>query len=186
MSLGAALSACAHGDPRVPWDTAQMAREIAGDLRRFERFDADFRQVEVLAWRSVEYQQKRPTPLDPIRSQRYHALLWVRVESRAAPPGWVLVEAGRGEDYPWERVVAYRELIAPLTHPRPGEDPDGTWHGFARYATPPTSAQACDFARVSFLDRSFRDPGPHTVVVGLRRNAWRRVTGADPVCDMDE
>lgn len=189
LSICAALSACAPGDSRVPWDTSQMAREIARDLRQFERFEAEFRQVEVLGWRTVESQQRRPAPLDPIRRRDYHALVWVRAESAAGAAVWVLVEAAQGEDDPWRRVIINRELPrelrAPLTHPRPGEDPDGTWHGFARYPTPPTSADVCDFARGAFL-KPFQPPDSHVVVGELRRKTWWRVTGAEPVCGMNE
>jgi hypothetical protein len=180
-----ALSACASGDRELPWDTSQMTREIAQDLQRFERFEAEFRQVEVLAMRMVESQRQQPPPLTPISRRDYHAVVWARVESQPGVAAWILVEASRGEDDPWRRVIINRDLRAPLTHPRPGKGPDGTWHGFARYATPPSTEDVCAFARVSFLGTTGRSD-THFVIGQLRRQAWRRATGADPVCRMED
>jgi hypothetical protein len=86
LSLSIALSACASLDPRVPWNTEHMAREIALDLRRFERIDAKFRQVEVLAWHIVEVQRRHPAGLQPIRLRRHDALVWVHIEQAAGVP----------------------------------------------------------------------------------------------------
>lgn len=185
LSYCAAVSACAGCDARVPWDTNQMAREIALDLQQFENVDAEFREVEVLAWRRVERHQPRPAPLDPLRFRSYGALVWVRAEGRGGVPAWLLVQAGGGQDEPWRRAIIFRELKAPLTNPRPGEDTTGTWHGFSRYTTPPTSEQVCDFAGVAFL-KPYWLSDVRVVVTDLRRHAWQRVTGAAPVCRMDE
>jgi hypothetical protein len=183
MWLSVVLPACAARDAPVPWDTEQMAREIAHDLRRFERFGAQFRQVEVLAWRILEIQRSQPASLQPVRRRAYDALVWVRVATAAGAPAWLLVHADGDEDSPWRRVVINREVVARLTHPRPGEDPDGTYHGFIRYATSPTSEQVCEFARVAFLE-PYLGPDSHIVAAELRRPAWRRVTGAEPVCGL--
>jgi hypothetical protein len=38
VALAALLyAACSAGDPRVPWDTTEMVRELTAELRRFER-----------------------------------------------------------------------------------------------------------------------------------------------------
>lgn len=186
LSLCFALSACSLGDPRVPWDTSQMGREIADDLRRFEHVDAEFRQVEVLGWRTIESQQKRPAPLDAIRHRSSEALVWVRVESGSGVPGWIVVDAWRGPDSPWRRVIIDTEYIAPAPPPRPGEDTSGTWHGFNRYTTPPTSEQVCEFARVAFLNPRYLGPDSRVVITELRRSAWRRLTGTEPACSVNE
>jgi hypothetical protein len=164
-----------------------MAREIADDLRRFERVDAAFRQVEALGWRTITIEQRQPTPLPPIRHRSLEALVWVGVESASGIPGWIVVDAWRGADGPWRRAVINREYKAPVPPPRPGEDASGTWHGFKRYDTAPSSQQVCDFARVHFLNPVDFDPESHVVVTTeLRRNTWRRLTGGEPACSANE
>jgi hypothetical protein len=93
LSLGAALSACSLRNARVPWDTKQMAREIAADLLRFEHFDAEFRQVEVLGWHTVDSPPKQPAPPGIMWRRSHEALVWVRVENESGVPSWVVVDA---------------------------------------------------------------------------------------------
>jgi hypothetical protein len=181
LSLVAALAACSFWDARVPWDTKQMAREIAADLRRFEHLDAEFRQVEVLGWHTVDSPPKQPAPPGILWRRSYEALVWVRVESGSGLPGWVVVDAWGGANDPWQRAIINTYYIAPPPPLRPGEDTSGTWHGFNRYAAPPTSEQVCEFARVAFLNPTYRDRDSH-VVTRLRRRTWRRLTGAEPAC----
>src|SRR5262245_7827170 len=50
----------------------------------------------------------------------------------------------------WHRSLFNRELRSPLTHPRPGEDPDGTFHAYQSYDQAPTVREICDFAAVDF------------------------------------
>jgi hypothetical protein len=185
VSLCAALFGCTLGDTDVPWDTAQMTQEIVDDLRRFEGFDAEVRQVEVLAVKVVDQYQQRPAPLDPFRVRTYRAIVWMRVESAAGIPNWILVDAFRGADQPWRRSLIFREFVSPPPARRPGEDATGEWHGFIRNDTPPPSEQVCEFAGVEFLKPTGRTD--HRVAVEkLRSTTWRRVTGAPPTCGVPQ
>ncbi len=186
LALCVAVTACSLDNPRVPFDTPQMACEIADDLRRFEHVDGAFQEVEVLGWRIVESLQQRPEPLQPLRYRTFEAPIWVRIENGADDPGWLVVDAGAGTNGPWRRNIIYWEHRAPAPPPLPGEDASGTWHGFHRYAAPPTSEQVCDFARVAFLNQRYLGPDSRVVVAQLRRKTWRRLTGAEPACGVDE
>jgi hypothetical protein len=74
---------------------------------------------------------------------------------------------------------------APPPPLRPGETADGTWHGFNRYAKPPTSKEICEFASVSFLALGPEIREDHWRIEkagGVRLQSWRRVTGEEPAC----
>src|SRR5262245_32676359 len=51
LSLLVLITSCGAGDSRVPWDKADIVRDVTSDLRRFEHLTSDFTEVEVLAWR---------------------------------------------------------------------------------------------------------------------------------------
>lgn len=167
--------ACGRTDPPVPWDMAQMVRELTSDFRRYERLTSDFDQTEVLAWRTCT------AGAEFFLGRGDTALLWGRTRTSVGASTWVLAQGYRlrSNDEPWRRCLFNRNLIAPLTHLRPGEDADGTWHGIQRYDHPPTSGEVCEFAEVDFLAGSNEC---RTVSAAIRRNAWHRVAGADPQC----
>jgi hypothetical protein len=151
-----------------------MVHDLTSDLRRFEHLTTDFDHVEVLAWRLDARGNS-----DRVAS----ALLWARTGPANATTGWALVQGyGRPDDTnTWHRTLFNRELRSPLTHPRPGETPDGTWHGYQRYDHAPTSTEICEFAAVDFLGG---DPqGSFRRVSGeVRKAAWFRVAGEQPRC----
>jgi hypothetical protein len=176
-------SCCTPADPSVPWDTVQMTRELTRELREREGLASNFKQIEVLGWRVELFEDSRATP--PIwRGRTESALVWGRAVNADGSSAWALAQAYRHNDDEWRRSLFWQHLKAPLTHPRPGEDVNGTWHAFKQYATAPTSADVCEFAQVDFLRGP---PWPsRTGNGGLRRNAWLRATGGEqPVCDLD-
>jgi hypothetical protein len=179
-------TACVR-DPRC-WDTAQMARELTTELRRFAGLSADLEEHHVLAWR-VDTEapltpSSRPLPEDRRRKIQV-GLLWGRTRGDPASARWVLVHGFRDADgtTPWQREIINRELKAPLLHPRPGEDRYGNWRGFHMFERPPTSREICDFADVQFFDSRFKAAGYIRRVAGaVRKHTWARVAGEDPVC----
>jgi len=168
------LTACSLSDPSPPWDTNSMVRDLTSELRRFEGLATDFDQFELLAWR-VDAREGDRGVVEV-------ALLWGRTGSADAPTGWALVQGYRHPEAgdTWRRSLYNRELRSPLTHPRPGEDADGTWHAYRGYAHPPTVREICDFAAVDFFNTE--KPGGYRRVSGeLRKGAWLRVAG-EPSC----
>jgi hypothetical protein len=151
-----------------------MVQELTSELRRFEGLTHDFDAVEVLAWRRDARGNKERVEI---------ALLWGRMGPAEATRGWVLVQAYRHPDgdNTWHRSLFNRELRSPLTHPRPGEDADGTWHAYQSYDHAPTVREICDFAAVDFFNAD--RPGSYGRVSGeLREAAWLRVAGEQPRC----
>jgi hypothetical protein len=183
LVLGVGLSlmpSCARRDAKVAWDTNDMEREIAAELRKFEGLRSDFGRMEVLAWRTEE-RTVRPIPL--ARDRFTVALVWA--QTAGAVRRWALIEMFNrwtGDDKSWHRSLFWREVRFPLTHPRPGETRDGTWHAYAHYDHPPSSREICDFAAVSFLDPN---RGEYEVVAGaFRIQTWLNVVGDEPACHL--
>ena len=172
-----------------------MVRELTSELRLFEGLRSEFSEAQVLAWRIDTRPTSTSTPRVPVpggaglmppQPERMEvALLWARLGPLHGSSSWALVQGWRrpGEGRPWQRTMINRELSAPLKHVRPGEDADGTWHGYQRYDRPPTSSDACSFAALAFLTR---DPSWQPVAGGVRRFAWTRVLGESPVCRFPE
>ena len=164
------VASCAPADPAPPWDTDEMVRQLT----------SEFTERVILAWRidarpGVPSLPRIPFPdgsgFVPAKEDRVEiVLLWGRTGSANAPTGWALAQGFRhpGTDTPWQRSLFNRELRAPLTRLRPGEDADGTWHAYQRYDRPPTSREACDFAAVDFLAG---DPLWHRIAGGFRTQA---------------
>ncbi len=167
-----------------------MVRQLTCDLRRFEGLGSEFTDCVILAWR-IDTRPSLPRIPFPdgsgFKEDRAEiALLWGRIGPGSAPTGWVLAQGYRdpGTDTPWQRSLFNRELSAPLTRLRPGEDADGTWHAYQRYDRPPTSRDACGFAAVDFLSRA---PGPwHRIAGGFRTQAWMQRLGGTPACGFAE
>jgi hypothetical protein len=187
--LGLPCAACGTADPPVPWDSTEMIQQISADLRRVERLTPAPRDLDVLAWRVVErvYEDPMPRRLPPVHSRRRSeaALLWGRLEAKDGAPEWVLIEAFRNDGEPWRRAMIFTELRAPRLALRPGETADGVWHGFNRYAKPPTSNEVCTFASISFLAAppELRDSGLRVETSGgIRIRTWRRVIHEEPAC----
>ena len=152
-----------------------MVRELTSELRRFEGQASDFNHVEVLAWTISARKNKARVEI---------GLLWGRTGTATAPTGWALAQAYRHPEGGglWHRSLFNRYLSSPLIHQRPGEDADGTWHGFQRYAHPPTSREVCEFAEV---DLAGQPPVPYRRLSGaVRTQAWLRAVGEQPVCDL--
>jgi hypothetical protein len=170
----ALATSCGPSDPPPPWDTDQMVRELTAELRRFERLTADFDQVEVLAWRVDARDNNDRVEI---------ALLWGRTAFSDATTGWASVQGYRRPDgdNTWHRSLYNRTLKSPLTHPRPGEDRDGTWHAYQRYDHAPTVHEICDFAAVDFFNID-RHGGYRRVSGELRNTAWLRAAGEQPRC----
>jgi hypothetical protein len=184
LLCAATSGSCSSADPSIPWDVPHMTRELTSELRQFEGLASDFQDVEVLGWRVEETEGKAAPPVQPRRHRVEVALVWGHVGASAVGPDtWALVEAYRHDEDRWRRSLIFRELRAPLPRLRPGETADGTWHGFQRYAKPPTSSETCEFARVHFLKAA--SAPRRRVSGGLRRNAWLRATGAEPACELD-
>jgi hypothetical protein len=183
-------AACSAGDVRVPWDATEMMRELTAELRQFERVTSEPRDVEVLAWRVIERVNERATapglPAIAIRRRSETALVWGRFEAKDGASEWLLIEGFRHDGEVWVRSMIFTELKAPARPLRPGETADGTWHGFNRYAKPPTSTGICEFASVSFLAawREIRDDlwRLEKRAGDVRLESWRRVTGEEPAC----
>jgi hypothetical protein len=137
------LTSCRPVDPQVPWDRELMVRELVADLRRFEGFTSDLAVHEVLAWRVDTHENDRVEI----------SLVWGRTTDDLATARWVLIQGFRrpGGDNTWHRSLFHRYLKAPLTHPRPGEERDGTWHAFQIYEHAPTTREICDFAAVDIF-----------------------------------
>jgi hypothetical protein len=175
-------------DPQVPWDTAQMARELTAELQRFEGLSADLEEYEVLAWRvdATPPPSSRPRPEDPQRRIQV-GLLWGRTRADRSPARWLLVHGFRDADgtTPWQRGIINRELKAPLLHPRPGEDRDGAWQGFQMYDRPPGSREICDFANVAFFDSFGTRLGFRRVAGAVRKRTWTQVAGEGPLCGFE-
>lgn len=170
------LVSCSASEAPPPWDTDQMVRQLTAELRQFEREASDFEELEVLAWR-IDARGKERVEI---------ALLWGRGHS-LGKPRWALVQGYRhpGSDERWRRSLFNRELVVPLTQPRPGENTDGTWRAYERYDHAPTSREICEFASVSFLEDD--QVGGFRRVSGTFRNrAWRRVAGEQPRCGFDQ
>jgi len=152
-----------------------MVRELTSELRQFEGLGTDFDRSEVLAWR---------VDLRDTRDRVEIALVWGRTGPDHAPTGWALVQGYRHPeaDDIWRRSLFNRELSSPLTHLRPGETRDGTWHAYQRYDHAPTVREICDFAAVDFFNEA-EHRGYRRVRGGLRKTAWLRATGEEPPCD---
>jgi hypothetical protein len=169
-------TSCTPSDPQPPWDINQMLAEVASELRDSEVVASEFSRPEVLAWR-VDARDNR----DRIEI----ALIWGRVRKAGAPMGWALVQVFRRptDDGIWQRSLRYRELTTPLTHPRPGENPDGTWNAFQRYDHVPTAGEICDFAAVDFFNEQDRE-GYRRAAAKLRTCAWLRAANERPQCGL--
>jgi hypothetical protein len=187
----AALVSCVPAEHEPPFDTAQAIRELTSELRELEGMPSEFAEAVVLAWRIDTRPGSTSAPAIPVpggsgmipaRPERAEVvLMWARTDSQPAPRRWVVVQGWRRpqDGTPWQRSTINRELSAPLTHLRPGEDVDGTWHGYQRYDRPPTAREVCDFAAVNFVrnDRLWE-----RVAGGFRTTEWTRVLGEAPVC----
>jgi hypothetical protein len=194
-ALCLALTSCASADQAPPWDSAEMIRELTSELRLFEGLPSEFSEALVLAWRidtrpATTSSPRIPVPggsgFMPTQPDRIEvALLWGRVVPQRGPGSWALVQGWRRpvDGEPWRRTVINRDLSAPLTHLRPGEDADGTWHGYQRYDRPPTSTDACSFAAVDFLTR---DLSWEQVAGAFQTRNWTRALGEAPVCQFSE
>ena len=190
------MVSCAAPDPAPPWVPGEMMRQLQPEFRPFEESAPAFSETEILAWR-VDTEPAPPPSLPPIplpggsgfvapQERRVESvLLWRRRGSESAPIDWALVQVYRFPDAgtPWQRATIHRELQAPLTILKPGEDAYGTWHGYQRYDRPPSSLEACDFAAVAFLpeDRRWR-----RISGVLRHRTWSRVLGKPPACSFSE
>ena len=149
-----------------------MLRELTSELRQFEGLATEFEQSEVLAWQVAANDDGDRVEI---------ALLWGRTGPPHAPTGWALVQGFRRPDGDqiWRRSVYYRYLKSRLTHTRPGEDLDGTWHAYQHYDHAPTVREICDFAAVDFFNQPH---GFRRVSRALRQGAWFRVAGGEPRC----
>jgi hypothetical protein len=186
-----ALASCVPADRNPPWDTAEMIGELTSELRMFEKLPAEFSEALVLAWRIDTRPASTSTPPIPLPDgsgfmtappERIEvAFLWGRIGPESAPSSWALVQGWRrpAQGGPWRRTMINRELSAPLTHLRPGEDADGTWHGYQRYDEPPTSRNACSFAAVDLLTG---DSSWQRVTGGFLTRNWTRAFGEAPAC----
>ena len=190
FSLVLLVASCGATDPHVPWDKADIVREVTSDLRRFEHLTSDFTEVEVLAWRTqvaeskpIEFPPTAPVAAPVERTRSDSVLLWARIASKADST-WMVIQAYRAsyQENRWRRVVSNRELRYPPPPLWPGETPDGTWHGFQRFNRAPASDEICRFAEVAFL-RPVRDDW-RTVSGALQTTTWSRVTGARPACEI--
>jgi len=154
-----------------------MVAELTSELRRFEGLPTDFDQVEVLAWRVDARDSKDRVEI---------ALIWGRTGPADATTGWALVQGYRHPDgnHTWHRSLYNRELKSPLTHPRPGEDLNGTWHAYQGYDHPPIGREICDFAAVDFFNAEGH-AGYRRVSGDVRKAAWFRVAGEQPSCGFD-
>jgi hypothetical protein len=170
------LAACGASDPSPPWDINLMVRELTTELREFEGLASDFDRFELLAWRVDGREEDQAVEI---------ALLWGRTGPADAPTGWALAQGYRRPEARdgWRRSLVHRELRSPLTHPRPGEDADGTWHAYRHYDHAPTVREICDFAAVDFFDAG-KPAGYRRVSGALRNAAWLRVAG-EPSCGFD-
>jgi hypothetical protein len=185
------VTSCTPADPVPPWETAEMVRELTSDLRLFEGLQSEFTDVVILAWRidtrpGVAVLPRIPLPdgsgFVPPKEERVEiALLWGQTGPDRAPTGWAVVQGFRhpGSGKPWQRAIINRSLSAPLTDLRPGEEPDGTWHGYVRYDRPPTSRDACDFAAVDFLVGAH---SWHRIAGAVRSRSWAHALGGEPAC----
>ena len=173
-AIAVSMTACGLSDPAPPWDTVRIVRDLTSELRRFEGQAADFEQVEVLGWR-VDALGRGDRVVQIV-------LLWGRTGPADAPIAWALVQGYRHPEAgdTWHRSLFNRTLRSALTHPRPGEDVDGTWHAYRRYGHAPTVREICDFAAVdSSLPRSLG--GYRRVLAELRKGTWLRLAG-EPGC----
>lgn len=174
VALSVPLVSCGSSDA-VPWDTAQMVRELSSELRRSEGLASDLSAVEVLAWRVLERESGGPVEI---------VLLLGRIGAADSGQEWALVQGYRQpeQDGAWHSSAFSRDVAEPLKHLRPGETADGTWHAFQRFASRPTARDVCDFAAVDYLVT----PPPNRRTSGaFRREAWQRAIGGEPVCDLD-
>ena len=178
---------CALRDAPGPWDTSEIVRDVTKSLRDNKLLMFDLERTEILAWHILKStaDYRDPIPLKRV-SRMGVVLLWGRARAGSGGPGWLLVEAYRWRpDDRWERPIANINLKGPLRHPvRPGELPDGTLTGVQLYNHPPTSLEACEFAAVQYLDVGRRPDWWQTEQSVVRKNAWIRVTGSEPACDM--
>ena len=170
------LTSCGPVDSAVPWQTEPLIHELVADLRRFEGLTSDFANHEVLVWRIDANENGYRVE---------SSLVWGRTTNDLATARWALIQGYRhpADNHTWRRSLFNGHLKSPLTHPRPGEDRDGTWHAFHLYDHAPTSQEICDFAAV---DMFAPPPGPYRRVSGgVRRRAWLRVTGEEPECGFE-
>jgi len=186
------VTSCRAPDTPVPWNQSDIVRDLTAELRRYERLNGDFVQMEVLAWRRqvsepkpVEFPPSAPVAAPVQRSRSDSVLLWARIGT-AADSTWMLIQAYRAPDQEnrWSRALINRErsnLSSPLW---PGETPDGSWPGIQKFSRAPTSEEVCEFARVAFL-RARWTRELRTVDGRIRENTWRRVTGSAPACQLD-
>ena len=172
---GLLVVSCAQMDPLPAWNTNQMMRELTAELRQFEGVTTEFVESEVLAWRIQGRGDRERVEI---------ALVWGRDASASGGTrGWALAQGWRHPeiDAVWRRSLFNRTLSAALTHLRPGETADGTWHAYQRYDHAPTSREICDFAAVDFFNDEAR-AGYRRLAGSLRRGAWLRVAGEAPGC----
>jgi hypothetical protein len=184
-----AISSCGDVDRRVPWDVADLARDVSADLRKFERLNSDFAEAEVLAWRRAEsgiVQSFPPTaPIPPPKDRVGIVLLWGRLSRTNGSAFWALAQVFRRPDSAaskWQRGLFVAE-ISISEQPRPGSTSDSTWHWFQQYMQPPTSYDICTFASLHFLPAPFASY--RTIDAAIQRNTWRRVAGAESTCGLE-
>lgn len=165
--------ACVSSDPPVPWDTTQVVLELNSELQP-RGPDFHLHQVEVLGYKTEKSNQGGLVQI---------VLLWGRMGTDKSPARWALVQGFRhpSGDARWRLSVWFRNLKAPLTRLRPGEQTDGTWDAFHRYDRPPTAEEVCAFAAVDFLTPSTHD-GWRRISGGWRAGAWARRVGDRPSC----
>jgi hypothetical protein len=166
-----------------------MIRQVARELRQFERIELDDSAAGILGWRRIQRTKTIATPhgLPEVLGRRRSdaVLLYARGRWRDGPTGWVLVDAFRHDDQKWRRSIFWTDYRLPPASLRPGETADGTWHGAAFYSHAPTSDEMCAFAEVSFLaPRPEVRESEWTVETsgGLQQQAWRRLSGDRPAC----
>lgn len=113
-ALFVTASYCRPVDLPVPWDKADIARDVSADLREFERLNSDLAEVEVLAWRRTErecpdpfpFPTSAPIPAPPLTDRIDVVLLWGRLDAAPEQPAWALVQASRNPrdmDSRWRR-----------------------------------------------------------------------------------
>ena len=181
------VPSCGLRDAPVPWDSSEIVRDVTNDLRNNKLLVSDLEGTEILAWHiarsTADYRD--PIPLKRV-SRLAVVLLWGRARVASDSAGWLLVEAYRWRpDERWQRPIVNIELSGPLRHPvRPGELPDGTLTGVQLYNHPPTSLDVCEFAAVQYLDVRRRRDWWQMEQSVVRKDAWIRVVGSEPACDM--
>jgi hypothetical protein len=169
------LTSCGPFDSQVPWETTRMMGELTSDLRRFEGLTSDFEHYEVLAWQVNARDDRDRVEI---------VLVWGRTPTHRERARWALVQGFRHPDGDnrWQRSLFNRYLRSPLTHTRPGEDWDGTWHAFQMYEHATTALEICEFAIVDFFGPVVERAGYRRLSGSVQKRAWLRVTGEEPPC----